>query len=149
MGQTCCESKQNLQNISLSNQNNPSKNYKYNMQQIPPDNNQINQPKPREDLNTKIEEENLETAQDEMNRDIQIEETNVEQSNEDRHASLGSSIRFSDSQDMDQNSIIKKPNKGNDNINENNGEINLYEEANLNTANNNSNYANENTSDSC
>ena len=150
MGQTCCESKQNLHNISLNNQKNQSKNYQYNTQQIPPDNNQLYQPKPREYLNTKIEEENLETAQDEINRDIQIEETKLDQSNEAPHVSLGSSIRFSDSQDMDQNSIIK-PNKGNNNLNnnlnENNGVLNLYEEANLNNDNNNSKYVNENTYD--
>ena len=142
MGQNCGECNKKPK----SGIPNPYQNLDYNNERQLTNNNQLNKPLLNKELNTNIktDNENLETAQDEVNRGTPLEEESMKPSNIDRHASLGSSIRFDNSDDIDQDSVIK-PNNDNNRLNTNNGSNNLYNEVNnrFNTNNGSSNLYNE------
>ena len=152
MGQNCGECNKKPKSTIP----NPYQNYEFNNERQLKNNNQLNKPLINKELNTntKTDNENLETAQDEVNRGMPLEEESMKPSNIDRHASIGSSIRFDNSEDIDQDSVIKPNNDNNrlntDNLynemnrlNTNNGSRNLYNEMNVNnnmTNNNNNRY---------
>ena len=130
MGQTCCESKDNI------NMNNPtnSTNHLTNYQKYPqPENYQLKTPLVNKEVNYKVPDDNLETAQDEMNNDVQIIDASLEHSNIDRHASIGSSVKNDFTQDnIEQISVAKKSNNEYNNSVKNNSSFNLYKEVNPN-----------------
>ena len=143
MGGQCCETKRNLNdNIYNKNKFPNSTNSERNT---------IKNISLKEEINNGLEATNINEKEKIVG--ITVEDPTLEYSNIDRHASIGSSIRFDSSQDIiEQNSIIKNSDRGNiydNNLNQNDGSINLGEKLNPTNSindynNNNENYKNIN-----